>query len=59
MDKKRKNYSSFFKRHFRRIIANNTVSDILKISSFSNNEHFESGDDEILANIRKLRIIRK
>jgi len=51
MDKKRKNYSSFSKRHFRRIIANNTVSDILKISSFSNNEHFESGDDEILPNI--------
>jgi len=51
MNKKRKNYSSFSKRHFRRIIANNTVSDILKISSFSNNEHFESGDDEILPNI--------
>jgi len=51
MDKKRKNYSSFSKRHFRRIIANNTVSDILKISSFSNNEHFESGVDEILPNI--------
>jgi len=28
MDKKRKNYSSFSKRHFRRIIANNTEIDI-------------------------------
>jgi len=56
MDKKRKNYSSFSKRHFWRIIANNTVSDILKISSFSNNEHFESEDDEILPNISRILV---
>ncbi|KYM97060.1 hypothetical protein ALC62_12261 [Cyphomyrmex costatus] len=48
MDRKRKNYSSLSKRHFRRIIANNTASDILNISSFSNNQHFALEDDEIL-----------
>lgn len=48
MDRKRKNYSSLSKRHFRRIIANNTASDLLNISNLSNNDHFELRDDELL-----------
>ncbi|XP_039313198.1 uncharacterized protein LOC113002646 isoform X1 [Solenopsis invicta] len=42
MDRKHKNYSFLSKRHFRRIIANNTASDLLNLS---NNEHLELRDE--------------
>lgn len=42
MNRKRKNYSLFSKRHLRRIIANNTASDLL---DFCNSEHLELRDE--------------
>lgn len=42
MDRKRKNYSLLSERHLRRIIVNNTASDLLH---FSNSEHFELRDE--------------
>lgn len=51
MDRKRKNYSSLSKRHFRRIIAHNTASDLLNILNFTNNEHSEIDDKVQLDNI--------
>lgn len=42
MDRKQKNYSSLSKRHFRRIIANKTASDLLNCT---NDGHFVIEDD--------------
>lgn len=48
MDRKRKNYSSLSKRHLRRIISNNTASDVLSILDSTDNGYFETEDNELL-----------